>query len=43
MGIDKWENLGIDYELKGAPDATKEDIKKASQIISQFGVEVYNA
>lgn len=43
MGIHKWESLGIDYELKGVPDATKEDIKKASEIVSQFGVEVYNA
>ncbi|NMS90416.1 pyruvate formate lyase-activating protein [Clostridioides difficile] len=43
MGIHKWENLGIDYELKDVPDATKEDIKKASEIISKFGVKVYNS
>ncbi|MER0284017.1 pyruvate formate-lyase-activating protein [Clostridioides difficile] len=43
MGIHKWENLGIDYELKDVPDASKEDIKKASEIISKFGVKVYNS
>jgi len=43
MGIHKWESLGIDYELKGVPDATKEDIKKASEIVSKYGVKVYNA
>lgn len=43
MGIHKWENLGIDYELKDVPDATKKDIKKASEIISKFGVKVYNS
>ncbi|MCC0668659.1 pyruvate formate lyase-activating protein [Clostridioides sp. ZZV14-6009] len=43
MGIHKWENLGIDYELKDVPDATKEDIKKASEIISKFGAKVYNS
>ncbi|MCC0682801.1 pyruvate formate lyase-activating protein [Clostridioides sp. ZZV15-6383] len=43
MGIHKWENLGIDYELKYVPDATKEDVKQASEIISKFGVKVYNS
>lgn len=43
MGIHKWENLGIDYELKDVPNATKEDIKKASDVISKFGVKVYNS
>ncbi|VIF88360.1 pyruvate formate-lyase activating enzyme [Clostridioides difficile] len=43
MGIHKWENLGIDYELKDVPDATKEDVQKASEIISKFGVKVYNS
>lgn len=43
MGIHKWENLGIDYELKDVPDASKEDIKKTSEIISKFGVKVYNS
>ncbi|MGO0901939.1 pyruvate formate-lyase-activating protein [Clostridioides difficile] len=43
MGIHKWENLGIYYELKDVPDASKEDIKKASEIISKFGVKVYNS
>ncbi len=28
MGIHKWESLGIDYELKDVPDATKEDVQK---------------
>lgn len=39
MGIHKWESLGIDYELKDVPDATKEDVQKASEIISKFGVK----
>ncbi|MCC0782105.1 pyruvate formate lyase-activating protein [Clostridioides sp. ES-S-0108-01] len=43
MGIHKWENLGLDYELKNVPDATKEDVKRASEIISKFGVKVYNS
>ena len=43
MGIHKWESLGIDYELKDVPDATKEDVQKASEIISKFGVKVYNS
>ncbi|MCC0627901.1 MULTISPECIES: pyruvate formate-lyase-activating protein [unclassified Clostridioides] len=43
MGIHKWENLGLDYELKNVPDATKEDAKRASEIISKFGVKVYNS
>lgn len=43
MGIHKWESLGIDYELKDVPDATKEDVQKTSEIISKFGVKVYNS
>ncbi|HDO9659614.1 TPA: pyruvate formate lyase-activating protein [Clostridioides difficile] len=43
MGIHKWKSLGIDYELKDVPDATKEDVQKANEIISKFGVKVYNS
>lgn len=42
LGVHKWENMGIDYELKGVPDATPEDIKKASDILKKFGVIVFN-
>ncbi|CEI73978.1 pyruvate formate-lyase-activating protein [Romboutsia hominis] len=42
IGVHKWESMGIEYELKGVPDATPEDIKKASQVLKEFGVEVFN-
>ncbi|RDY24175.1 pyruvate formate lyase-activating protein [Romboutsia maritimum] len=42
LGIHKWEIMGIDYELKNVPDATSEDIKKASDIIAKFGVKVFS-
>lgn len=34
LGKSKWENLGIDYELKDIPSATSEDIKRAKEILS---------
>lgn len=42
IGVHKWESMGIEYELKGVPDATPEDIKKASQVLREFGLEVFN-
>lgn len=42
IGVHKWESMGIEYELKGVPDATPEDIKKASQVLKEFGLEVFN-
>lgn len=42
LGVHKWENMGIDYQLKDTPDATSEDIEKAKQIIEKFGVKVFN-
>jgi len=33
MGVAKYENLGIDYPLKGVPALSKEDAKKAGQIV----------
>ena len=42
IGVHKWESMGIEYELKGVPDATPEDIKKASQVLKEFVVELFN-
>lgn len=42
LGVHKWENMGIDYQLKDTPDATSEDIEKAKQIIEKLGVKVFN-
>ncbi|MDR0880054.1 MAG: pyruvate formate lyase-activating protein [Clostridioides sp.] len=43
MGVHKWEELDIDYELKDIRDGNQEDIVAASKILNQFGVDVYNA
>ncbi|KKY00926.1 MULTISPECIES: pyruvate formate-lyase-activating protein [Paraclostridium] len=42
LGVHKWENMGFEYELKDVPDATKEDIEKASKILAEFGVIAHN-
>ncbi|MEG2246145.1 MAG: pyruvate formate-lyase-activating protein [Peptostreptococcaceae bacterium] len=42
LGVHKWENLGYDYELKDVPDATKEDVEKASEVLAQFGIKVHS-
>ncbi|HSQ90527.1 pyruvate formate-lyase-activating protein [Romboutsia sp.] len=42
LGVHKWENMGIDYELKDIENATDEDIEKATKVIEQFGVKVFN-
>ncbi|EQK48124.1 MULTISPECIES: pyruvate formate-lyase-activating protein [Paraclostridium] len=42
LGVHKWENMGFEYELKDVPDATSEDIEKASKILAEFGVITHN-
>lgn len=42
LGVHKWENMGFEYELKDVPDATTEDIEKASKILAEFGVITHN-
>lgn len=42
LGVHKWENMGIDYELKDVENASSEDIEKAVKIIEKFGVNVFN-
>ncbi len=33
LGLFKWENLGIKYPLEGVPTPTKEEVKKAEEIL----------
>ncbi|MGL4913549.1 MAG: pyruvate formate-lyase-activating protein [Romboutsia sp.] len=42
MGVHKWENMGFDYDLKNIEDATSDDVTRASEIIENFGVKVFN-
>ena len=42
LGVHKWENMGLEYELKGVPDATKEDVQKAAEVLAEFGVNVHS-
>ena len=42
MGIHKWESMGLEYELKDVDEPTPEEIKRASDIVASFGVEVHN-
>ena len=42
LGVHKWENMGLDYELKDVPDGTKEDVERASKILAEFGVITHN-
>ena len=42
LGVHKWENMGFDYELKNIEDASDKDIQRAKDIISKFGVTVFN-
>lgn len=41
LGVHKWENMGFDYELKNVPDATKEDVAKAAEVLAEYGVKVH--
>lgn len=34
-GIDKWDKLGFNYELRDIPEPTKEEIKTAEQILTK--------
>ena len=43
MGVHKWENMGLDYELKGVRDADADDIARAAEIIERHGVKVFNS
>lgn len=42
MGIQKWKELGVEYELENIPDATDEDVKKAAKILSQYDIKLHN-
>lgn len=42
MWIHKWENMGFEYELKDVQEPTAEEVKRASDIVESFGVEVHN-
>ena len=42
IGVHKWESMGFEYELQNIPDATPEDVKKASEIVEKFGIKVFN-
>jgi len=35
LGVLKYEKLGIDYALKGVSAPTKEQVKRAKEILSQ--------
>lgn len=40
MGIHKWENMGVEYELKGIPDATWKETNRAVKILKEYGLRV---
>lgn len=40
MGVVKYENLGMEYPLKGSKNLDKEDAKKAREIILRGGKDV---
>lgn len=40
MGIHKWENMGVEYELKGIPDATWKETDRAVKILKKYGLRV---
>lgn len=42
MAIPKYENLGIDYPLKGVPPLTHDEAKKARNIIIEAIKETRN-
>ena len=42
MGVHKWENMGLDYELKDVRDADADDVARAAEIIEKHGVKVFN-
>ena len=40
MGIHKWENMGVEYELKGISDATWKETNRAVKILKKYGLRV---
>lgn len=42
MGVHKWENMGLEYELKDVRDADADDVARAAEIIEKHGVKVFN-
>lgn len=40
LGVHKWECMGLEYPLKGIPEATKEDIEKANEILLKYKIEI---
>lgn len=40
LGMHKWEYMGLEYPLKGVPEATKEDIEKANEVLSKYKIEI---
>ena len=42
MGVHKWENMGLTYDLKDVRDANDEDVARAAEIIERYGVKVFN-
>jgi len=40
LGIHKWEGMGFEYPLSGVPEATKEDVEKANEILSKYKIEI---
>ena len=37
MGMHKWEQLNLKYQLKDTPTPTKEEIEKVRNIFRSFG------
>ncbi len=38
MGIPKWQEMGLHYELTNVPDASKQDVKKSKEQLVAFGI-----
>ncbi|MPM51713.1 hypothetical protein SDC9_98464 [bioreactor metagenome] len=43
MGVHKWENMGLEYELKDVRDDDDDDLARAAEIIERHGVKVFNS
>jgi len=41
MGTDKWESLGLKYELEGVEPPSKEDVERVRDQFRARGLEVY--
>lgn len=42
LGVHKWEEMGLEYQLEGIEQADEDDVKRAKSIIEKYGVSVYN-